>query len=256
MTKKNRKQAEMSARELRIKTCLNTNTPFMIKEAYKVARTNLMFSLPEEGCKIIAVTSSSPGEGKTTTCVNMALSFGQAGKKVLLIDGDLRKAQIHHIFKQDNQQGLSNILGGFTTAEEGIKSLSDYSIHLLTAGSVPPNPAELLGSERMRKLLNELRTEYDYIFIDTPPINIVTDAIVISAHASGVVLVTREDDTTHKDLDCALERLNYAKAKVLGLILTGEKYKNRMGKYRKYGKYGKYGRYSKYSGYSEYLSYE
>lgn len=251
MTKKNNKKNEISARDLRVKTCLNTHTPFTVKEAYKIARTNLMFSLPEDGCKVVAIASSFPGEGKTTTCVNMALSFAQSGKRVLIIDGDLRKAQIHHIFNQDNQIGLSNVLGGFAYITEAIKVLPEYSIHLVTAGNVPPNPAELLGSERMGKLLDQLKSAYDYIFIDTPPINLVTDAIILSSHLSGIVLVTRQGKTTHKDLNHAFEKLNYAKAKVLGMILTGEKQKH-----RSYGKYGKYSKYSKYSNYGEYSSYE
>lgn len=247
MAREHRKKTGISERQLRRKTCLNKNTPFSVREAYKITRTNLMFSTPEEGCKVIAVTSAFPGEGKTTTCTNMALSFGEMGKRVLLIDCDLRKAQIHNIFGLDNQLGASNVLAGFAQVTEAIRILHDHQIHVITSGNVPPNPAELLASEKMHRVLEELKTAYDYIFIDTPPVNLVTDAVALSHSISGMVLVTRQGKSTHRDISQALDKLNFAKVKVLGMIMTGEKHKG--GSYGKYGKYGKYGSYKEYTAY-------
>lgn len=245
MKKTNNKQEKNKA-NLRRKTQLSDKTPFAIKEAYKLARTNVLFSLAEEGCKNIAVTSAFASEGKTTTVTNMALSFTQMKKRILLIDGDMRKPQVHNVFSLDNQVGLSNVLGGFARPEEAIHRL-ESGLNIITAGHIPPNPVELLASERMEKLLQSLGEYYEYIFIDTPPVNIVTDALVISEKVSGVVVVTKQGESRHPDLEQALERLNFAKAKILGLVLTNAT--TRGGKYGKYGKYTKYGKYEKYQSY-------
>ena len=241
------KKKEIIDVNLRKQTKLSGTTPFNVREAYKIARTNLMFSLAEEGCRKIAVSSSYQGEGKTTTCTNLAISFAQMGKKVLIIDCDLRKPQVHNVFSLDNQVGISNILGGFAKVEEAIHFIEEDQISIITAGHIPPNPAELLSSERMRVVLEELDKSYDYIFIDTPPVNLVTDAVTLTHYISGMLLVTKQGDSTHKDLEQALNKLELAKTKVLGLIMTGEKAKN--GSYGKYGKYGKYGSYKDYAAY-------
>lgn len=248
MKKANDKE-EKNKINLRKKTQLSDRTPFSVKEAYKLARTNILFSLADEGCKYIAVTSAYPSEGKTTTATNIALSFVQMGKRILLIDGDMRKPQVQNIFSVDNQVGLSNVLGGFAEPEEAIKRL-ESELHIMTAGHIPPNPVELLASKRMEKLLQDLGTCYDYVFIDTPPINVVTDAIVLSEKLSGVVVVTKEEQSRHQELEEALGKLSFAKAKILGLILTSAAAKG--GRYGKYSKYGKYRKYGKYKGYEVY----
>lgn len=229
--------------EFRGKTQLNDQIPFGVKEAYKLTRTNVLFSLAEEGGKCIAITSAFAAEGKTTTATNMALSFVQLKKRTLLIDGDMRKPQIHNMFGVDNQVGLSNVLGGFVETEEAIHKL-ESGLHVMTAGHIPPNPVELLGSLRMKSLLEALGEHYEYIFIDTPPINLVSDAIVLSESLSGVIMVVRQNQSKHPHLEGALSKLNFAKAKVLGIILTGVSSKS--------GKYGKYGKYSQYKGYEAY----
>lgn len=234
MKKKDKKQPR-NTMELRRKTALSDQTPFSVKEAYKFARTNILFSLAEEGCKHIVITSAYPLEGKTTTATNIALSFVQMGKRILLIDGDMRKSQVQNIFSVDNQVGLSNVLGGFAEVEEAIHKL-ESGLHIMTAGHIPPNPVELLASKRMEKLLENLGECYDYIFIDTPPVNVVTDAIVLSEKVSGVVVVTKERQSRHQELEETLGKLNFAKAKILGLILTSASTKS--GKYGKYSKYG------------------
>lgn len=217
--------------------------PFAVKEAYKLARTNILFSLAEDGCKSIAITSAYPGEGKTTTATNMAISFAQMGKKTLLIDGDMRKPQIHHVFTLDNQVGLSNVLGGFATVEETIHPL-ESGLRVITSGHIPPNPVELLGSKRMKELLEDLGQHYDYIFIDTPPTNLVTDAIVLSQIASGTIVIAKQGYSKKHELEEAISKLKFAQAKLLGFILTGDD--SRKGKYSKSTKYGKYMGYGVY----------
>lgn len=251
--KKKAKNNQMNNRELRSKTLLNDKMSFAVKEAYKLTRTNVLFSLAEEGGKCIAITSAFAAEGKTTTATNMSLSFVQLKKKTLLIDADMRKPQIHNMFGVDNQVGLSNVLGGFAAPDEAIHKL-ESGLHVMTAGHIPPNPVELLGSVRMKSLLETLSKEYEYIFIDTPPMNVVSDAIVLSDNLSGVVMVVRQNQSKHPHLEGALSRLNFAKAKVLGIVLTGVT--SRSGKYGKYGKYGRYGRYGKYGQYKGYEAYE
>ena len=235
--------------ELRGKTQLNDQMPFGVKEAYKLTRTNVLFSLAEEGGKCIAITSALAAEGKTTTATNMAISFVQLKNRTLLIDGDMRKPQIHNIFGVDNQVGLSNVLGGFAGPDEAIHKL-ESGLHVMTAGHIPPNPVELLGSLRMKSLLEALGEHYEYIFIDTPPVNVVSDAIVLSENLSGVIMVVRQNQSKHPHLEGALNKLNFAKAKVLGIILIGVSAKG--GKYGKYGKYGRYGKYGQYKGYENY----
>ena len=245
--RKQKKKMPMINREMRKQTKLSTTTPFSVREAYKITRTNIMFSLTEEGCRRIAVSSSYPGEGKTTTCTNLALSFAQMGKKVLVIDCDLRKPQVHNVFGLDNQAGISNVLGGLAKVEDVLHYIEEDQISVITSGHIPPNPAELLASERMKTLLEELEKAYDYIFIDTPPVNMVTDAVTLSSVISGMLLVTKQGESTHKDLEAALNKLSLGKVKVLGFVLTGEKQKG--GSYGKYGKYGKYGSYKEYAAY-------
>lgn len=230
--------------KIRRRTKLNSHTPFNVREAYKITRTNIMFSLAEDKCRIIALSSAYPGEGKTTTCVNLALSFAQMGQRVLIIDGDLRKPQIHNLFNIDNQVGLSNVLSGMATLKEALHTIENESITVITSGHIPPNPAELLASTRMKELLEKLSKLYDYIFIDTPPINMVTDAVTFSDYISGLILVTRQNNSTHKDVENALNRLALAKVKLLGFILTGDKRTS-----KGYGKYSKYGKYKTYTTY-------
>lgn len=244
----------MINKEMRKKSKLSQETPFSVREAYKITRTNLMFSLTEEGCRRIAVSSSYPGEGKTTTCTNLALSFAQMGKKVLIIDCDLRKPQVHNVFELDNQEGISNVLGGLSKVQEVLHYIEEDRISVITSGHIPPNPAELLSSVRMKALLEELEKEYDYIFMDTPPVNMVTDAVTLSGVISGMLLVAKQGESTHKDLETALNKLSLGKVKVLGFVMTGEKQKG--GKYSKYSKYSKYGKYGRYGSYKEYATYE
>lgn len=222
---------------------LSDDSEFIVNEAYKAARTNIMFSLhDEDGCKSIICTSAMPGEGKTTTCVNMAISFAQTGAKVILIDADLRKPKVGRYLEIEEHEGLSDYLGKFVKDVDSIiNKVEGRNIDCITAGYIPPNPAELLGSEEMNTLLEKLGETYDYIFMDAPPVNVVTDAIVLSEKCTGVMLVVKENDTTHDMLNGAITSLKFANARIVGIIVNGSVVK-KSGKYkyrkRKYGVYG------------------
>lgn len=223
---------------------IDNDTSFAVREAYKVMRTNLAFTVANEASKTVVISSGYPGEGKTTTCVNLAITFAETGAKVLVIDADLRKPRIHTLFKGLKEKGLSHVLGGFAQLEEVIE-LSNYeNLDFIAAGAIPPNPAELLTSSAMDDLLEQLSQVYEYIFIDTPPINVVTDATILATKVSGVLLVTRQNITRHKDIQLALENLQKVGAKVLGTMLNDMKVKQKgYGKYQKYSRSKRYGVY-------------
>ncbi len=221
---------------------------FAAAEAYKLLRTNLLFALPEQECRIIGVTSSIRGEGKSTTSVNLAYTLAQTGKRVLLIDGDMRLPTIAQKMEMTATPGLSNLLAGLS-AERNCLRKSNYfdNWYILPAGDIPPNPSELLGSERMHALLDRYKDVFDYILLDLPPVDIVVDALVITKWTDGVIVVVRENYTDRKALDACMYQVEKLGAKMLGFVMTdtnagGSSYKN-------YGKY-KYGkRYGGYDGY-------
>ena len=193
---------------------------FAMREAYKSGRTNIVFALPEEESSVVLVTSSWPMEGKTTNCANLSVAFAQTGAKTLLIDCDLRKPRIHKIFKVEKKVGLTNVLRKFCTVEEAIFNTSYENLDILASGHIPPNPGELLGSDEMKELIEELKKTYRYIIIDTPPVNMVSDAIILSPVISGVALVVRQGITDHKSVTEALDKMNFAGVKTLGFILN------------------------------------
>lgn len=225
------------------------HVPFAIVEAYKAIRTNLTFLLSGSETKVFGITSPEAGEGKSTTSVNMAIAFSQLGDKVLLIDADMRKSSIHKKLKIENNAGLSNILAGFNKYSEVINHISD-TFDVITAGQIPPNPSELLGSARFKELVEAVGKEYSYVIIDTPPVDVVTDALVIAPHIAGLVLVVKDQVTPTDSISRAIESAKFANINLLGAIMNAANPKSggRYG-YRKYG-YSKYG-YRKY-GYAKY----
>ncbi len=223
---------------------LDENTPFVISEAYRAARTNLMFSTAAAGKNIISFTSAVPGEGKSTTCANMSIAFADMGKKVLLIDCDMRKPTVQTAFKLNASKGLSSVLGGFCQAEDAIVKNVKPSLDVITSGPIPPNPTELIGSEAMRRLLEVYSEKYDYILMDTPPINVVTDSQLLNGIIGGHVFVVRENSTTHPDIAEALEKVSLANGRKLGFIKSfcgggtksyGGRYSKKNGYYNSYG---------------------
>jgi len=214
----------------------NKQVPFAIVEAYKTIRTNLMFMMTQSNKKCITVSSSLSGEGKSTSVVNIAIAFSQLGCKVLVIDADLRKPTIYKKLKVANIKGLSSVLVGFCTAKEAISEINS-NLDVLTSGPIPPNPSELLGSENMSVLLDALQAEYEYIIIDTPPINIVSDALVLAPKTNGIVLVTKGGRTTHDQIKKTLNSINFANVKILGVVMNGASKKSIYSEYRNKHRY-------------------
>ena len=254
-----KRAADHAQMVLERKALLSSRSDFYLREAYKTLRTNVTFSLADvDGCKVIAVSSSAQSEGKSITAANLALSFAQAGQRVLLIDCDLRKPKIARLLSMSAENGLVNVLMDLNKLKESIGTYEDTKLDVLFCGTIPPNPSELLGSERMKELLTLLRGQYDYIVLDTPPINVVTDAVVLRYVVDGYLFVVRANQSERGEIMHALDQLEYAQAKVLGFALNGvaldsTSYGYSKRRYRRYGygRYKKYG-YSKYGGYGKY----
>lgn len=213
---------------------LSDKNKFAIVESYKVARTNIMFSLAANEKKVFAVTSYSKGEGKSTASSNLAISFSKMGKKVLLIDADMRRPNIHNIFKLNNSAGLSNVVSKMISFEEAVKCDVIADLDVLVAGTIPPNPSELMCSNSFIKMIEKLTEEYEYIIIDTPPVGVVADALLLKDLIAGFVVVVREKVTTHRDLSKLLESMKLADTKVLGLVEVGCDISARKGKKKYY----------------------
>ena len=228
---------------------LTARSDFYTREAYKALRTNVAFSLTVEGCKTLLVTSAMASEGKSITALNLSISFAEAGERVLLIDGDLRRPNQSRLLDLKPSPGMSNVLVKLSSPEEAVRHTKYHGLDVLLSGDIPPNPSELIGATRMEKLLCGLRENYDYIFIDTPPVNVVTDASVLCRLADGVLFVVRERESEKDPLLNAIGQLEFANAKLLGFILNGVRADGSgrygYGKYKKYKKYKKYG----YGGY-------
>lgn len=228
---------------------VNPDISFSVTEAYKALRTNINFTIPGDGTKSFLVTSAVLSEGKTTTSSSLALTIAQTESSVIIVDADMRRPKVHTKFKMVNKLGLSNILGGMCTLEEAIQSVEGYpSLSVIAAGSLPPNPAELLASPAMAELVEKLKEKYDYVILDTPPIDIVADALPLTKLVDGVVLVVRYHQSIHPELAAAVERLEFAGAHILGFVLNGveETTTYYRGRYKRYGHYKRYG----YSGYN------
>ncbi len=217
--------------------------PFAVVEAYNTIRTNIIFLLSQHKDKIVCISSPEEGEGKSTTVVNTAIAFSQLGKKTLIIDADLRKPTIHKKLKVDNAKGFSNILVGFCNFDEAVKEINPM-LDVLTSGPTPPNPSELLGSVQADTLLAELSKKYDYIFIDTPPINIVSDILVMAPKTDGIILVIKDYETTHDEFKHALASTEFASIKLLGVVLNRVNPQNNDKKYKYKYKYHRYSYYS------------
>jgi len=226
---------------------------FAATEAYKLLRTNVRFVASDKKCKIIGVTSSTKGEGKSTTSINLAYALAEAENKVLLIDGDLRIPTIANRLSINQQQGLSAILAGFSRADELIaKSTIFDKLHVLPAGEIPPNPNELLGTNKMKNLLTALSASYDYIIIDLPPVNIVADALTVSGEVDGMITVVRQDYSSVVEVEEMIGKFNLINIKPLGFVFVDVADRSKGRGNRKYSKYGsKNDRYARY-GYSSY----
>lgn len=238
---KNKKPAFMTGENQKT---LHKNLEFTATEQYKLLRTNLSFTMPEEvRCPIVGITSATRGEGKSTTAVNLSYVLSESGKRVLLIDGDLRLPSIAKKMKIDSKPGLADLLKGGETIQLGTFKSEHYANwYIMPSGVLPPNPSELLGSRRMENILKTLSENFDYIVLDLPPVNIVSDALAVSKYITGMVVVIREDYTEKKELEHCFRQLKLSNVNVLGCVMNEAKGGN--GSYSKY-KYKKYYKYYK-----------
>lgn len=212
----------MKTNKKRVISTVDATTNFQITEAYKSFRTNVQFAVSgtDSKCKRVAITSALPREGKTITTINLAVTFAQTDARVLIIDCDMRRPRIHKYFDLESRVGLSNVLSGMSSLEDAVKKTNRPNLNVIPAGLIPPNPAELIASDRMRDLLDRLSADYDYILIDTPPVNVVTDALSLSPYVDGTMIVVRSGQSNHPETKKMLIKFKYANANVLGFVLN------------------------------------
>lgn len=200
-----------------------SNLDFQVTEAYKVARTNLIFSLLKQGCKKVVFTSSLGGEGKSTSSINIAKALAQQmNTKVLLIDSDLRRPKINELLGLNKAAGLTNYLGNMCELKDIIQPTDEPNLSVICSGIGVPNSSELLASTAMENLLNELESDYDFILLDTSPVNIVVDALPLTKISDGVVIVVRDGVSTYPELTKTVDALKRAEAKILGIPIGPE----------------------------------
>lgn len=223
---------------------LSEQSAFTVKEAYKTLRTNVIFSLPGSDSKCVGVVSADRGDGKSSIALNLAISFAQINKKVIIVDCDLRLPTVSSKLGIPGKPGLSNFLTGTQDEKEPmIRRSKEYGIDIMTAGDVPPDPTTLLGSKEMAAFIELLKKYYDYIILDFPPITIVSDAVILSEIVDGYLIVVRHNKSEYQKISETLNHLSFAGAHVLGFVYNG---KDEHKKYYRSGKYSKYYYYNKY----------
>lgn len=217
---------------------------FTALEQYKILRSNLSFTLPDDvKCPIIGITSAIQGDCKSTTAINLAYVLAEDKKRVLLIDGDLRRSSIAKKMNIPNKCGFTDYL----TSKNTITSIQTFksdngvmeNFHIIPNGKIPPNPSELLSSARTQRFLESVKDSYDYIIVDLPPVNIVSDALAISKYLTGMILVVREGSTEKKEFERMARQIKQSNVNVLGCVITDTK--ARQSYYKKYYGYGYYG---------------
>ena len=242
-------KSKRTASSLSEKNHFGKNLNFAASEAYKLLRTNLMFFTPEGHGRVIGVTSSIVSEGKSTTSINLAYALAESGKKVVLIECDMRRPTIARRLQFESSPGLSNLIIGRAAPSEVLRTSTIHeNLSVIPAGDIPPNPSELLGSERMKACLQELCETYDYIVLDLPPVNIVSDALALARMVDGFVFVVRQEHSARQSVIQAMRQLEMVDAKILGFVWNysaGTEKKGLGRYYRKYGYYRYYSRYGK-----------
>ncbi len=199
-------------------TFSNPKSP--ISEAYRVLRTNIQYSSVDNPIKVVTVTSAGPGEGKTTTSINIAIAFVQTGYKVLVIDGDLRKPKVHKVMEMENHNGLVNILANKDDYKKYVKKSEIEGLDIITSGAIPPNPSELLESNQMKLLIQTIREDYNLVIIDAPPVGSVTDAAILSTIVDGTILVAASGVVEIDSLKRSKELLQKVNANLIGVVLN------------------------------------
>ncbi|BFH64125.1 CpsD/CapB family tyrosine-protein kinase [Paenibacillus azoreducens] len=218
------------------KLIMDINRRSIISEGYRNLRTNIQFSGWNQKLQVLAVTSTQAGEGKTTTISNLAVAYAHEGKKVLLIDADLRHPSLQNVFNVSNRIGLSNILANQCTYGEILHQTSIDHLSLVTAGPVPPNPTELLSSDKLREIIEFWKEEYDVILLDTSPVMAVADGLIVASVCDGVILVVHAGKVKRELIRKTKEKLELAKANILGVFLNNKRYsKSESHQYYNYG---------------------
>lgn len=214
-----------------------------VSEAYRSLRTNLTFANPDHPPKTIVITSALPQDGKSTSAANLCITLAQQGTKVLLVDADLRRGILNNVFDIPREPGLTTILTGKCGIADAIRTIDlgeSGRLDFLPSGGYPPNPAEILGSQRMRSLVEALEERYDLVIIDTAPLTVVTDAAVLGTKADGVLLVARANQTEKGALTYSVEQLKNVRATILGCVINDVDFRRDSRYYSTYGKYGYY----------------
>ncbi len=211
---------------------ISEDSKFMIIEAYKALRTNLRYILRNDGCKKIIVNSPLPEDGKSTTCTNLGITIVQTGARVLLMDCDLRKGRLHHYFNLKNTPGVTDVLSGVINEKDALQATEYENLYIMSMGSLPPNPTELLGSTQMEELVKRLEKNFDYIIFDTPPVNVVSDVLSLINLVDGIVIVVRESKTTYPNLTKAITKYEFIDQKILGVVFNATtQYQGKKSKY-------------------------
>jgi len=208
-----------------------------VAEAYRTLRTNIQFSSPDKPIKTLVISSAGPGEGKSTTVANLAITFANLGKKTVLIDADLRKPILHKVFDMQRDPGLTHAIIGSHAIDDVVKKTEIDNLSIITCGEIPPNPSELLASYKLSSILGELREKYDVVLFDSPPVIAVTDATILSTVTDGILLVVRANKTDTRALQRAVELLSHVKCNVLGAVLNGVSVSGGYGSYYYYYHY-------------------
>lgn len=219
MARANAKKGGKSHRKLLM---VGPEAPFQFVEAYKSLRTNLEFLSASTGCKTILITSSVPEEGKSNVAINLAATLAAGGKKVVLVDGDLRKGSLsRYLHLNRNRPGISNVVANQCTLTDALVRFKNVQFTLLPVGPLPPNPSEMLATPAVEALFKGLREYYDYVIVDTPPVSVVTDAAVMCRFADGAILVVRPGVTTTQGAQLSKKNLEAVHAHILGVVLNG-----------------------------------
>jgi capsular exopolysaccharide synthesis family protein len=216
-----RKKRKNRSRNYEAKLITSSDPKSPISEAFRTIRTNIEFSSIDKQIKNILVTSTIPSEGKSTIAANLGVTMAAAGKRVLLIDADLRNPALGKYFNKSSHVGLTNLLLDDNLGwEEVMLSPGQENLYLLTSGPIPPNPAELIGSNKMRSFVAAVSESFDVVLVDAPPVLAVADASILANYLDGVILVVGTGDATHEQTLAAKEQLQKAKANILGVILN------------------------------------
>lgn len=221
------------------KMLLSDSSSFTVQEAYKNLRTNVTFSLPGSDCKCIGIVSANRGDGKSTIAINLSISLAQINKKVVLVDCDMRLPTIASKLGCESTPGLSNYLSG-DCSKIPLYSVKERNIDVIPSGNIPPDSTTLISSREMQDLVEELKKTYDYIVFDFPPINIVSDAVMMSGAVDGYLIVVRHDHSEYQMIAETLRQMRFADARVIGFVYNGKGEEKKYYKSKKYGKYGKY----------------